>query len=144
MAQYERDRCWSAVAAVWPCCCLSWRGKDRRQSGARRSSDGSGGDLHPRFSVQRGHICKSWRKHGSCFLAVALVLQRKKKNNHHPPRVLLSRYGLFPPSQNGSRAVGSLAVQERSGSAEGRGEKPLGLPCSLRSTEAGSPRSCYG
>lgn len=62
------------------------------------------------------HIRKSLRKHGSCFLTVAPDRQNK-------PRVLLNRYGLFfSPSQNGSRAVGSLAVQQRSVRAEGRGE----------------------
>lgn len=69
--------------------------------------------------------------------------KKKKTPNTHPAFCWVATV-FFPPSQNGSRAVGSLAVQERSGSAEGRGEKPLALPRSLRSTEAGSPRSCYG
>lgn len=72
-------------------------------------------------SVPWVHMWKSSSEHGSCFFSPSHLppFDRKAKRK---PRVLLNRYGLFPPSQNGSRAVGSLAAQERSVSVERRGE----------------------
>lgn len=136
---------WSAVAAVWPCWCrallliATWKKPDA-ESGAERPSDGS--RIRTRVCAPRCCGCISGK---ACVNAGSVFLQLPPPpiDGTNPPRSVEPLRSFFPPSQNGSRAVGSLAVQSRSVSAEGRG-KPLGLPCSLHSAEAGSLRSCYG
>lgn len=116
--------------------------KKARPGERSRTTLGWFSDSHTRVcsSVLWVHIRKSLCERGMCFLTVAPTPDRRNKPSAF---CWTATVFFFPPSQNGSRAVGSLAVQSRSVSAEGRG-KPPGLPSSLHSAEAGSLRSCYG
>lgn len=110
----------STVAAVWPCCCCCCTAADYQRNApwknTTRNNSRDYSPSSPRPSCSPDPSVKIGEARVNYPDTVFIRLLSKET-----PQPVEPIRGFFFPPQNGSRAVGSLAVQRLSVSAEGTG-----------------------